>query len=556
MLAVRSTMQDAPLTVARMLRYGSTVHADARVATWMGTHARYRSYGEIGIRCARLANALRALGVTGDQRVGTFMWNNAEHLEAYLAVPAMGAVLHTINHAEDRVVLVSETTLPRFAELLPELPTVEHVVVVGGGRSSAFRSAGKLTHDYEELLAAQSEAAYWVDPDERSAAALGYTSGTTGEPKGVAYSHRSIYLHSMSVASPAAFGLSSADVITPIVPMFHVNAWGMPWAAFLAGAGQLLPDRFLQPESLVAMMARERPTLAGAMTTTWSGVLESLRGQPTGGGPRDPAAHRAEGAGRADLSSLRQVLVGGSTCPPALIKEFEEEHGVRVMQGWGMTETSPIATVSHPPAGLAADDAWPYRISQGRLLPSLEARLIGSDGTPVPHDGKSVGELEIRGPWIADSYYRPEPADAEAAKRFANGWLRTGDIGSLTPDGYLTLTDRAKDVIRSGGEWISSVELESQLTSHPAVAEAAVVAVPDVRWHERPLAAVVFSEGRRVELAELRDYLASRIDWWQVPERWSVIPAVPRTSVGKFDKKELRRQYAEGTLEVTVLEQD
>lgn len=548
---MRSTMQDAPLTVARMLRYGSTVHADARAATWMGTHARYRSYGEIGARCARLANALRALGVTGDQRVGTFMWNNAEHLEAYLAVPAMGAVLHTINfrfskhqlvytinHAEDRVVLVSETTLPRFAELLPELPTVEHVVVVGGGRSAAFRSTGKLTHDYEELLAGHSETREWTDPDETSAAALCYTTGTTGEPKGVAYSHRSIYLHSMSAISPAVFGLHASDVLMSIVPMFHVNAWGMPWAAFLAGAGQLLPDRFLQPESLVAMIAHERPTLAGAVTTTWSGVLESLRHRPV------------------DMSSLRMVQVGGSTCPPALIKEFEEEHGVRVLQGWGMTETSPIATVAHPPGGLSAEDAWPYRISQGRLLPSLEARLIGTDGLPLPPDGKSVGELEIRGPWIADSYYRPEPTDAEASRRFADGWLRTGDIGTLTPDGYLTLTDRAKDVIRSGGEWISSVELESQLMTHPAVAEAAVVAVPDVRWHERPLAAVVFSEGRRVELAELRDFLASRIDWWQVPERWSVIPAVPKTSVGKFDKKELRRRYAEGMLDVITLEHD
>jgi fatty-acyl-CoA synthase len=546
---VKSTMQDAPLTVARMLRYGSTVHADAKVATWTGSSARYRSYGELGRRCARLANALRALGVTGDQRVGTFMWNNAEHLEAYLAVPSMGAVLHTINlrfskhqlvytinHAEDRVILVNETTLPRFAELLPELPTVEHVVVVGSGRSTAFRSTGKLTHDYEELLGAQSDEHAWPDPEETSAAALCYTSGTTGEPKGVAYSHRSIYLHSMAVNTPAAHGMSWSDVLIPVVPMFHVNAWGTPYAAFLAGAGQLLPDRFLQPESLVAMIAQERPTMAAAVTTTWSGVLEHLRTQP------------------ADISSLRMVLAGGATCPPALIREFEEVHGVRVVQGWGMTETSPIATVAHPPLGVTGDDAWPYRISQGRLLPSLEARLIGTDGKPVPNDGKSVGELEIRGPWIANSYYRPEPSDREAGQRFVDGWLRTGDIGTLTPDGYLTLTDRAKDVIRSGDEWISSVELESQLMTHPAVAEAAVIAVPDLRWQERPLAAVVFQDGRHAELAELRDFLAGRIDWWQVPERWSVIDEVPKTSVGKFDKKELRRRYADGTLEVTELD--
>jgi fatty-acyl-CoA synthase len=542
-------MQDAPLTVARMLRYGSAVHANARVGTWTGTAARYRTYGALAGRCARLAHALRALGVTGDQRVGTFMWNNAEHLEAYFAVPAMGSVLHTINlrfsrhqliytinHAEDRVILVNETTLPRFAELLPELPTVEHVVVVGSGQSTSLRSKGKLTHDYEELLAAQPEVHAWPDPDERSAAALCYTSGTTGEPKGVAYSHRSIYLHSMAVSEPTALGLTWSDVLMPVVPMFHVNAWGTPYAAFLAGAGQLMPDRFLQPESLVAMIVSERPTVAAAVTTTWSGVLEHLRSHP------------------ADVSCLREVLAGGSTCPPALIREFEERHGVSVVHGWGMTETSPIATVSHPPAGVSGAEAWPYRITQGRLLPSLEARLIGTDGKPVPHDGKSVGELEIRGPWIADSYYRPEPSDRDARHRFADGWLRTGDIGSLTPDGYLTLTDRAKDVIRSGDEWISSVELESHLMTHHAIAEAAVIAIPDVRWHERPLAAVVFHPGRHAELAELRDFLAGRIDWWQVPERWSVIAEVPKTSVGKFDKKELRRRYADGSLEVTVLD--
>ncbi|MFL6145281.1 MAG: fatty acid--CoA ligase [Labedaea sp.] len=546
---MRSTMQDAPLTVARMLRYGSTVHADSQVATWIGGGARYRSYGALGLRAAQLANALRGLGVTGDQRVGTFMWNNAEHLEAYLAVPAMGAVLHTINlrfskhqlvytinHAEDRVILVNETALPRFAELLPELPGVEHVVVVGNGTVSPMRSAGKLTHDYEELLAAQSDRHEWPDPDEHSAAALCYTSGTTGEPKGVAYSHRSIFLHSLAVNTPAAHGMSPHDVLLPLVPMFHVNAWGMPYAAFLAGSGQLLPDRFLQPEALVEMIAAERPTLAAAVTTTWSAVLEELRTRP------------------ADVSSLRMVLAGGAACPPALIQEFEERHGVRVVQGWGMTETSPIATVAHPPARVSGPDAWPYRISQGRLLPSLEARLIGVDGRPVPNDGKSVGELEIRGPWIASSYYRPEPADRDAQSRFVAGWLRTGDIGTLSPDGYLTLTDRAKDVIRSGDEWISSVELESQLMTHPAVAEAAVIAVPDLRWQERPLAAVVFEAGRSAEVAELRDFLAGRVDWWQVPERWSVIPEVPKTSVGKFDKKELRRRYAAGSLDVTVLE--
>jgi fatty-acyl-CoA synthase len=248
------------------------------------------------------------------------------------------------------------------------------------------------------------------------------------------------------------------------------------------------------------------------------------------------------------------VLAGGASCPPALMREFEERHGVRLVQGWGMTETSPIAAVAHPPAGIGEEETWRYRISQGRLLPSLEARLIGADGKPVPHDGKSVGELEIRGPWIASSYYRPEPDDQEASARFAGGWLRTGDIGTLTPNGYLTLTDRAKDVIRSGDEWISSVQLEIQLMTHPAVAEAAVIAVPDQRWHERPLAAVVFQEGRSADPAELRDFLAGRIDWWQVPERWSVIPEVPKTSVGKFDKKELRRRYAAGTLDVIVLD--
>ncbi|WP_433243374.1 long-chain fatty acid--CoA ligase [Actinomadura nitritigenes] len=534
-----STMQDFPLTITTIMRYGTQVCGSAEIATWTGDGARRRTYAEVGERAARLAGALRALGVDGDQRVATFMWNNTEHLEAYLAVPSMGAVLHTLNlrlfpdqlvyianHAEDYAVIVDGSLIPLLAPVLPQMKTVRHVVVVGDGDTAPLEAAGKELHSYEELLAAASPEFDWPEIDERSAAAMCYTSGTTGNPKGVVYSHRSAYLHSLSVCTGNALGMSGADVVLPVVPMFHANAWGLPYAAMLAGAALVMPDRFLQAEPLVRLIEAERPTIAGAVPTIWSDVLRYTREHGS------------------DLSSLRLVPCGGSAVPEALMRGFDEI-GVRIVQAWGMTETSPVATMAHAPAGAEGERAWRARVSQGRVLAGLEIRVVGDGDVVLPNDGDAVGEVEIRGPWITGAYYRDEDPG-----RFHDGWLRTGDVGNLSPDGYMVLTDRAKDVIKSGGEWISSVELENHLMAHPDVIEAAVVGVPDDRWQERPLASVVVRDGASVTAAQLREFLTGRVPKWQLPERWTFIAEVPKTSVGKFDKKVLRRRYAEGGLEV------
>lgn len=546
-----STMQDVPLTVSRILDHGATIHGAAQVVTWRGEdEPQRRSYAEVGGRAAQLAHALREeFGIQGDERVGTLMWNNSEHLEAYLAIPSMGAVLHTLNlrlppaqlawiveHAADRVLLVNGSLLPLLAPLLPKLSSVEHVVVAGPGDLASLAGGQAQVHDYDELLSGRPTSFAWPELDERQAAALCYTSGTTGDPKGVLFSHRSVYLHAMQVCSGESFALTGNDFAMPVVPMFHVNAWGLPHAAYMVGASLLMTDRFLQPGPIAEMIEKERPNLGAAVPTIWQGLLAELDARPR------------------DVSSLDRVVIGGSACPPSLMRDFEERHDIRLVHAWGMTETSPLGTVANPPAGATDEEAWAYRLTQGRLPASVQARLAAPDGTFAPWDGKTAGELEVRGPWIAAAYYggagSTEPLRPED-KFSPDGWLRTGDVGTISPDGYLTLTDRAKDVIKSGGEWISSVELEGHLMAHPDVAEAAVVAVPDERWGERPLATVVLREGADTDFAALREFLGTHVAAWQLPERWTVLEEVPKTSVGKLDKKVLRRRHADGDLPVT-----
>ncbi len=543
---MRSTMMDVPLTVTAIMRHGTTAYGSSEVVTLTDVGTRRQSYAETGARAARLANALRALGIDADQRVATLMWNNSQHLEAYLAIPSMGAVLHTLNlrldpqvigyiadHAGDDVVIVDPTLVPLLARVLPHAPAIRHVIVTSAEGGAEFvppaelAAIGRPVHSYEALLAAQPASFDWPEADERSAAAMCYTSGTTGHPKGVVYSHRSMHLHSMAVCMGGVFGLSDRDRVLPVVPMFHANAWGLPYAAMLAGADLVMPDRFLQPEPLVRLIEAERPTVAGAVPTIWNGLLQHVRTQ---GG---------------DLSSLRLVPCGGSAVPHSLQEAYEKELGVRILQAWGMTETSPLGSVAYPPADVTEEEAWRYRDSAGRLMCQVEHRLVGEGGVLLPCDGEAVGEIEVRGPWVTGAYYKDDDP-----QKFDDGWLRTGDVGTIDELGYVNLTDRAKDVIKSGGEWISSMELENQLMAHPEVTEAAVIGVADEKWGERPLAAVVVPDGSTVTAAQLRAFLAEKVPRWQVPERWAFIDEVPKTSVGKFAKTRMRDAYARGDYEV------
>ena len=534
---MRSTMMDVPLTVTSLMRYGTSVFGDRSVSTYTGDGMRRRSYAAAGQRAAQLANALRHLGVDGDQRVGTFMWNNAEHLEAYLAVPSMGAVLHTLNirldpaevgyvatHADDYAVIVDESLLPRFAEVLPHAPGIKHVIVNG---APAGDLPGVTVHSYEDLLASEPDTFGWPRLDEYSAAAMCYTSGTTGNPKGVVYSHRSAYLHSMGPCLGNAFGLSEKDRVLPVVPMFHANAWGLPYACMLAGADLVLPDRHMQPAALVQMIETERVTLAGAVPTIWLGVLAHIR------------------ASGGDISSLRMVVAGGSAVPHALQVAFQAEFGVHILQAWGMTETHPLGSVANPPPGVTEEEAWRYRDGQGRLFCTVEGRLVGDGGVVLPSDGEAVGEIEVRGPWVTGSYYKDDDPG-----KFHDGWLRTGDVGTLDERGFINLTDRSKDVIKSGGEWISSMALENMLMAHPDVAEAAVIGVADDKWGERPLAGVVLRPGADVSAEKLREFLSGQVPRWQLPERWCFIAEVPKTSVGKFSKRQMRDAYLRGDYDV------
>jgi fatty-acyl-CoA synthase len=545
---LKSTMQDAQLTIGSVLKHGTTVHGDSEVVTATTGGTRSRTYAEVGTRAAQLAHALRGLGIDGDQRVATFMWNNAEHLEAYLAIPSMGAVLHTLNirlfpeqlvyianHAEDRVVIVDDSLAPLLAKQLPKLDTVTHVLVSGPEAASAdldsLRATGKEVLLYEDLLAPQPETFDWPEVDERDAAAMCYTSGTTGNPKGVVYSHRSIWLHSLAVSTGNVSGIDGHDRILPIVPMFHANAWGLAYAAIMTGASLCMPDRWLQAEPLCRFIRESRPTISGAVPTVWNDVLHHLDAHP-----------------EITLDSLKFILCGGSAVPVSLQKALQERHGIYVRQAWGMTETSPVASAGIVPIGVEGEDAWAFRGSQGRLLIGVEGRIVADDGSILPTDGHSVGELEVRGPWVTGGYYRSD--DPEVEEKFHDGWLRTGDVGSLDPLGYIVLSDRAKDVIKSGGEWISSVDLENALMGHADVVEAAVVGIPDEKWQERPLATVVVREGATVTPEQLREHLSQTFAKWQLPDAWAFVDQVPRTSVGKFDKRVVRRGFAEGRYDV------
>jgi fatty-acyl-CoA synthase len=535
-----STMQDRPLTVASILEHGARVYADSEVQTFAGDRVRGASFGTVAERSRRLATVLARLGVRAGDRVATFCWNSQEHLEAYFAVPAMGAVLHTlnirlfpeqlayiVNHAEDRVILVEDSLVPALAKIAPQLETVRHFVVIGDGDASGLPDALR----YEDLIVAAEPLHEWPELDERSAAAMCYTSGTTGNPKGVVYSHRSTFLHSFASTSGAAFGLSERDRILLIVPMFHANGWGLPYAGWLVGSDLVMPSRFLAAQPLCRLIGLTRPTFSGAVPTIWSDVLRHAEVE------------------KIDFSSFRMVVCGGSAVPRSLMERFEERHGLRIIQAWGMTETSPIAAIAHAPRDATPEDEMSWRAKTGRVQAGVELRIVDDRGAVLPWDGISVGEIEVRGPWITGAYFRDTSED-----KFDRGWLRTGDVGTVDARGYVQITDRAKDVIKSGGEWISSVELENELMAHPEVVEAAVIGVPDERWQERPLACVVLREAAQLGPAELARFLGDRVARWWIPERFSFVGEIPKTSVGKFDKKVLRQRLASGEIAILAHE--
>jgi fatty-acyl-CoA synthase len=534
---------DFPLTLNHIRRRLGTGNHGSEVVTLNanGSTVTRASHAEVSARIDRLARVLQTLGVAQGERVATFAWNNQRHFELYFAVPCIGAVLHTlnirlfeeqityiVNHAEDRVIFVDDSLVPMLEKLAPSFETVEHFVIMGnppthgdvGGLPNALR--------YEDLLEQAGDGPFeYPEVDERQAAALCYTSGTTGNPKGVLYSHRSISLHSTVTLAKDGTAISRSDRILAVVPMFHVNAWGLPYGAALAGADLILPDRHLQPEPLASLIASERPTLMGCVPTIFQGLLSYADEHP-----------------EIDLSSLSNAACGGSAVPRQLMKDFEERHDVRIFQAWGMTETSPVATYSRPREREHDDAYWDERATQGRPLPWVELRVADDDGNEVPWGGASTGEIEVRGPWIASRYF----ADSSEDEKFATGWLRTGDIASVDERGNVQITDRSKDVIKSGGEWISSVELENELMSHPDVLEAAVIAKPDERWAERPLCCVVVRDSSNVSAGELVEHLRGRVARWWLPDEFAFVPEIPKTSVGKFDKKVLRGRLAEGTL--------
>ncbi|HEY2945112.1 MAG TPA: long-chain fatty acid--CoA ligase [Vicinamibacteria bacterium] len=535
---MKGLMQERPLNIPMIVRHAERLHPRKTVASKTADGLRVATFAEVLDRARRLITVLRRLGVGPDDRVATFCWNHQQHVEAYVGVPCMGAILHTLNirlfaddlayivdHAQDTVVIVDKSLWPAWQKVATRVSCVRHVIVVDDAPGPLPERA----LDYEAAVAA-AEPAELVEVEEDRAAAMCYTSGTTGHPKGVLYSHRSNVLHSMALCMADSFGVRESDVVMAIVPMFHANAWGLPYAAFMAGTDLVMPGRFLMPDILTSLLVERGVTFAGGVPTIWQAMLEPMK------------------QARSRLGRLRCIICGGSAVPPALQKAFHRDLGIRITHAWGMTETSPMGSVCREIAGrqgLSGEEMDALLATQGRPVFGVEVRVVGEDGAELPWDGKAVGEIEVRGNWIASAYYRDASGD-----RFHDGWLRTGDVAAIDPDGYIRIADRTKDLIKSGGEWISSVALEGIIMGHPDVAEAAVIAVPHARWCERPLACVVPRPEARERLTRegVLEHLRPKVAKWWLPDDVVFIEQVPKTSVGKFDKKALRERFRDHEL--------
>jgi fatty-acyl-CoA synthase len=533
-------MMDRPLILSHFLERAERLYPEREIVTKTAAGIHRTNYAEVGKRARRLASALATLGVKPGDRVATFAWNTFRHLEVYFAVPGSGHVLHTLNlrlfpeqitfianHAEDQVIFVDDSTIPLLEKVAADLKTVKAYVVMGDGELPKTTLAPLVR--YEDLIAEGDESYEWPLLDENTASAMCYTSGTTGNPKGVLYSHRALFLQSMAHAMADSFGLGERDSVLPVVPMFHANAWCMPYACTMVGAKHVYTGQFLAPPDVAELLEKEQVTISAGVPTIWTGVLDLLDRE------------------KKELPHLTRVLCGGSAVPLALIDRFDRR-GIRLLQGWGMTETSPLCTLGRLKLGLEEkprEERLKILAKQGLTVPCVELRTIADDGTECAWDGETMGEIQVRGPWIVKEYYR----DERSPQSFDRGWFKTGDIAVIDPNGYVHIQDRAKDVIKSGGEWVSSVELENAIMGHPKVLEAAVIGIHHPKWEERPLACVVPRPefDGKITKEEIIDHLRPQFAKWWLPDDVVFIQSVPKTSVGKFAKRELREQFKDFT---------
>lgn len=533
-----------PLTTNAILEYGNSTFNHKKVISHLpdGTRHEY-TFGDLYKRSKKLANALTSkLGIAKGDMVGTFAWNHYQHLELYYGIPGIGAICHTINirlspqqtefiinHSEDKVIFVDATLVPLLEKIADTLKTVEHYILINA--PTDFSTSLPNTMHYEDLLSDQSVEFEWPELNENHACGMCYTSGTTGLPKGVRYSHRSTYLHAMTLISPNAGNLSHRDTVLLVVPQFHVMAWGYPYVCLMSGSNMVMPSLHLQPKPMIRILSEEKVTIANGVPTIWMGVYEEMKKNP----PKEKL-------------TLREYLVGGSALPVSLIEGFEKDFGIKGVHAWGMTETSPLGTTSRLQdhhEQLDYKEQLKIKGKQGIAFPGIEMRIVKDDGTIAPRDGKTMGELQVKGAWVIRSYFKTDNQESFTE----DGWFKTGDVSTIDGEGCMQITDRTKDLIKSGGEWISSVALESALMSHPNIKEAAVIAIPDEKWSERPLATIVLNDvNKSVSDTELKAFLAPNFVNYQIPDSYLFISEVPKTSVGKFDKKEIRKLYAEGKL--------